>query len=212
MSTEAIPAPVERPRTVDYALYAIVAKCVFSVLFAFALYTARSEVTDQWRKDHPDWSATTLHDKFESAIRANIIQAIVITVLVLLIAKFIRDGKNWARWLFAVLMVVPFTPLADVLRLLSVFMRGGLLLKVLSLIIGLSTLAAVVLLFVRPSSPYFRKTAVDSVVRVSPFAALFRPRPRPGAAKGGAPATPPVSEPAGKRNSPRSKSRKASTE
>jgi type IV secretory pathway VirB2 component (pilin) len=209
MSTEATPAPVERPRTVDYALYAMVARCVFALLSALALFAARDEISTTARQNNPDWSAATVDQKVSSIMRTNLIETVIIIAIVLMLAKLIRDGRSWSRWVYS---IISFIPLGDAFKVTSFFSSGSLLLRLPYGLTGVATLVAISMLFVRPSSPYFRKPAVDGVVRVSPFAALFRPRPRRGAAAGGAPVTPVVSEPAGKRNAPRSKSRKASTE
>jgi hypothetical protein len=144
-----------------------------------------------------------------SFIRTNLIETVVIIAIVLMLAKLIRDGRSWSRWVYS---IISFVPLGDALKVTGFFSSGSLLFRLPFGLTGVATLVAITMLFVRPSSPYFHKPAVAGVVRVSPFAALFRPRPRPDAAKGGVPVTPAVSESAGKRNAPRSKSRKASTE
>jgi hypothetical protein len=230
-----------RPESVDYALYAIVAQCALSVLFSISLFGARTYVLDSWRKDaqHVGWSDQRLHDAFPGAVKASIVSAVIVVLLILLLAKFIRDGKNWSRYLFAILMVIPFSPIAEVLRILGFFSGYPLLLRVLSGLIGVCALAAVILLFVPTSMPYFRKAVPAGAAAIAPPAlslrGLFAPRParpRPPASDADAampkaktvdnrvaPAPTPKSRPAttaksgtARRRPPRGKSRRASSE
>ncbi|HEY2044480.1 MAG TPA: hypothetical protein VGH11_17525 [Jatrophihabitans sp.] len=162
-----------RPQTVNYGLLAIVAQCFFSVLLAFAFYGTRGYVIKGWRTDgqHNGWSDQQLHDGFPGAVRASIISAVIVVLLVLLIAKFIRDGKNWARWLYAVLVVVPISPLSEVARMVLVGFGGDApgILRVPAVLGGLSAIAAVVLLFLKPSKPYFRRAGTKTPVRQALF-------------------------------------------
>src|SRR5689334_2072531 len=91
-----------RPPVVDYAVYALILRCVFSLGAALALYGARDEVTRSLADANKDkhWSAQTLHDKVDAALRANVISTLVMIVLVAIMIKFVRDGRNWARWLY----------------------------------------------------------------------------------------------------------------
>jgi hypothetical protein len=227
MSTDATPAAPfaeeptgpARPRYVDYAVYLIVVRCVLAIGYAFALYTERSSIVSDWRTDgkHVGWSENQLQHGFDSAIRASIIQAVVVALLLLLIAKFIRDGKNWARWLFAVLMILPISPVADIWRLFLAFLSGGLLVRVLSALIGLAALGAVVLLFMPESARFFKAGRASARTGMS-LRALLSPRgSQPpaaggtGAASTGGAAAVNAPQPVTKRG-PRAKSRKASAE
>ena len=90
--------PAGRPRTVDLALYAILLRCLFAVAAAFALFGAKPELRRNAAILHPDWSAATLVSRVDSELRSNLVVTFVYVALVLLIAKFIRDGRNWAPW------------------------------------------------------------------------------------------------------------------
>ena len=221
MSPERDPGTVrpDRPRTVDLAVGAIVLRCVLALAAAAALFGAKDEVRRNAAKLHPEWSAATVADKVDSELRSNLVLTLLYIGLVLLTAKFVRDGRNWARWLYA---FVSFLVAGDVLRVAGFFSGENLLFRLLSGLTGLAAVAAIVLLFLPASSAYFRPAGATS----SPLGALFggraamaatrRPDDRPGA--GTEPSvslTKPAStvqRPAGgtpaKRQSPRAKSRK----
>jgi hypothetical protein len=175
---------------------------VFSLASAFALFGERTEISKTARKSHPEWSEQTLHDKVSSAIQSNLIQAVIVIAIVLLLAKLIRDGKNWSRWVYTILS---FIPLGDVLKVTGFFTRGHLFFTMPYGLTGLAAIVSIALLFVRPSSEFFRPGGA------SPFAAFLKPRARAQPTEPTAPAQPAPSV-AAKRTAPRAKSRKANTE
>lgn len=160
-------APAGRSRTVQYALYAILARCVFAIGAAFALYGARGEVAANNARVHPDWSADKLHTTVDQTLRSNLIASIGSVLVVLLIAKFIRDGRNWARWLFA---VISFLVTGDVLGVTGFFRGHNVGFRLLTGLTGLAAIAAIFFLFLRSSSAYFRPAGA---VSVSPLRALL---------------------------------------
>ncbi|MGX7681934.1 hypothetical protein ACSMXN_23875 [Jatrophihabitans sp. DSM 45814] len=192
--------PVPRPKTVDWALWAIVARCVFVIGFSLSLYTAKSDLIRGIRDSDQakGWTDAQILHQYHNVVRSNIVVAVLGSVIVLILAKYIRSGRNWARWLFAVLVVFPFSPLSDVVRILNVAIDVPILVRILSLLTGLSALAAVVLLFIKPSAPYFRKpvtAGAPATATVGPgapfavFSSLLKPRAvRP---------SPPAEEPPG---------------
>lgn len=158
MSTQTEPhsdpgSPAARPRNVDLALGAILLRCVLALAAAFALFGAEDELRRNAADLHPEWSASTLADKVESELRSNVVLTLVYIALVLLIAKFIRDGRNWARWLYAFFAVLVA---GDVLRVAGFFAGDNLLFRLLSGLTGLAAAAAIVLLFSPSASRYFR--------------------------------------------------------
>ncbi|MEO7261028.1 MAG: hypothetical protein ABI047_07220 [Jatrophihabitantaceae bacterium] len=145
-----------RPRSVDLALGAILLRCVLALAAAFALFGAKDEVRRNAAQVHPEWSAAKLVSEVDSQLRSNVVLTLVYIGLVLLIAKFIRDGRNWARWLYA---FVAFLVAGDVLRVAGFFTGDNLLFRLLSGLTGVAAVVAIVLLFSPPSSAYFRRTA-----------------------------------------------------
>ncbi len=160
-------APPVRPRTVDLALYAIVARCVLALASAFALFGAKAELRRNGAKLHPAWSPTTLTDKIDAELRSNVVMTLIYIGLVLLIAKYIRDGRNWARWLYA---FVAFVVAGDVLRVTGFFTGENVAFRLLSGLTGVAAVMAIVLLFLPTSSSYFRPPGAMSV---SPLRMLF---------------------------------------
>jgi CBS domain containing-hemolysin-like protein len=146
-----------RPATVDYAVYALIVRCVFSVLSALAAYGARPELTDAIAKANrsKNWTADQLRHNVDSYLRETVITVLLLSVMVLVMAKFLRDGKNWARWLyvaFAILLT------GDVQHVLGIVQYHNLLLRLASGVTGLAALAALVLMFLPASNQYLRPT------------------------------------------------------
>lgn len=155
-----------RPRNVDLALGAIVLRCVLALASALALFGAKDELRRNAAQLHPEWSAATLVERVDSELRSNVLLTVIYIGLVLLIAKFIRDGRNWARWLYA---FVAFLVAGDVLRVTGFFTGDNLLFRLLSGFTGVASLVSIVLLFSPSSTAYFRPVAGS----MSPLRTLF---------------------------------------
>ena len=97
-----------RPASVDYAVYALIVRCVFSVLSALAAYRARPELTNAIAKANrsKNWTADQCGDKGDAYLRETVITVLLVSAMVLVMAKFLRDGKNWARWLYVVFAIL----------------------------------------------------------------------------------------------------------
>jgi hypothetical protein len=189
-----------------------VARCVFSLVSALALYGERDAITKTGREKNPTWSDALLHDRVSSAIRSNMIQTVIVVVMLLLLAKLIRDGRNWSRWVYTIASIIP---LGDVFKVTGFFTSGHLLFKVTYGLTGLATIVSIAMLFLPSSAAFFRP--VGRPTRVSPFSALLRPRaaatPTAEIAEQPGPPEPKSAQDApAKRTAPRSKSRKANTE
>ncbi len=171
MSLNSAPEPAvrpPRPPVVDYAIYALLARCVFAIAGAFAIYGARPEVTDAVVKLHPEWTAGQVHDNVDSGLKANFIAAVITTVLVLVLTKFIRDGRNWSRWLY---LVTAFFVTRDVLQVTGFFQYHAMAYRLTAGPTGLAAIAALVLLFLPASSAYLRRPGSQPGL-----AGLFRPK------------------------------------
>jgi hypothetical protein len=170
--------PAARPRSVDLAVGAILLRCVLALAAALALFGAKDELRRDAAKLHPEWSAATLTDKIDSGLRSNVVLTLVYIGLVLLIAKFVRDGRNWARWLF---VFVALLVAGDVLRVAGFFTGENLLFRALSGLTGLAAVAAIVLLFSPTSNAYFRPAGPGSPLLRGLFAGrALGPRPAAG--------------------------------
>jgi hypothetical protein len=160
-----------RPATVDYAVYVLIVRCVFSVLSALAAYGARPELTDVIAKANrsKNWTADQLRHNVDSTLRATVITALLVSVMVLVMAKFLRDGKNWARWLYAVFAILVAR---DVQQVLGFVQYHNLLLRLTSGFTGLAALAALVLMFLPTSNSFLRPAGG----RAGMFGSMFGPR------------------------------------
>lgn len=160
-----------RPRNVDLALGAIVLRCVLALASAFALFGAKDELRRNAAELNPEWSPATLSERIDSQLRSNVILTLIYIALILLIAKFIRDGRNWARWLYA---FVAFLVAGDMLRITGFFTGDNLLFRMLSGLTGVASIASIVLLFSPSSTAYFRPVA--GAGSMSPLRTLFGSR------------------------------------
>ncbi|HEX4729468.1 MAG TPA: hypothetical protein VH298_16790 [Jatrophihabitans sp.] len=160
-----------RPATVDYAVYALIVRCVFSVLSALVAYGARPEITDAIAKanSNKNWTADQLRHNVDSTLRATVITALLVSVMVLVMAKFLRDGKNWARWLYVVFAILVAR---DVQQVLGLVQYHNVLLRLTSGLTGLAALAALVLMFLPASNAYLRPADGRSGL----FGSMFGPR------------------------------------
>jgi hypothetical protein len=129
-----------------------------------------------------------LHKKFNDFTHQAFVVAIIIGLLLILLAKFLRDGKNWARWTFVIFTVVPGLPTAYLFNITNFLYNVPATYRILSGLTGLAALAAIVFLFLKTSRPYFRKPGAGAPV--SPFAALLRGRSAPRRATPATSATP----------------------
>jgi hypothetical protein len=202
MSANASTAPVaapSRPPVVDYAVYALIARCIFSIAAAFALYGARDEVTRSLADAHQKavdahksqpWSAAVLHHNVNLWLRDNVVVALVMAVLIAIVIKLVRDGRNWARVLYLVFAILVTR---DVFQVLGFFQYDDFLTRLLTGLVGLSSIAALVLLYLPESNAYFRPARAGGGL----MGGLFRPRgvPRGIGMAGGQPS--PGTRPAG---------------
>ena len=173
------PTPPARPRTVDWAVYAIFARCLFSLASGLLLFPYHDELLRRERDLFPKLTDAQVHQAVGSA-GVGLFGAVLSALVCLALGKFIRDGRNWARWAFAVVSVLIFK---DVYFILLPFVHGyPPLLGIVAAVSGVAAFAAIVLTFLRPSMQYFRETtnfrrAQRGMPEVaSPLAALFRPR------------------------------------
>jgi hypothetical protein len=182
---DAAAARPKRPVTVDYAVYALVARCVFSVLSALVAYGARPELSDALATANRDknWTPDQLRHNLDDYLRATLITVLIMAFMVLVMAKFLRDGRSWARWLylaFAVLLT------GDIQHVLGFVQYHDVLLRLTTGLTGLAAVAALVLMFLPASNSYLRPARPAGGM----FGSLFGPRsPRDR------PAGDPVTEP-----------------
>ena len=226
-TTSPDPAPRSRPQTVDWALWALVVTAVLSIANGFARNFSESWVVSNYRKTSADKNKTDaqLHKLFQDSKTTTIVLTILIAGILLMLGKFLRDGKNWARWVLVFLLVIPVLPTGAYVFFISyAFTDSPFAIKFFGGLTGLAAVTAVSLMFVRPSVPYFR--GGDSSRKPSLLDGLLKPRrslpnsaeaePSPTTAKSAppdlvkrTPANPAPVKPTAPRRELRLKSRKA---
>lgn len=215
---------VPRPRTVDYAAYALLATALFSIATAIARNLSEAWVVKSYRSasQYKSYTPEKLHQTFENSKTPTMISFIVVAAIFVLLGKLLRDGKNWSRWVIVVLLVFPLLPTAYLIYLKFLVSDAPAGLRVAASLTGLGAAAVIVLLFLPSSTPYFRTPGRTSAPG---FAGMFKPllsgaggsarsaagppAPKPLAEPGAKPGRPSKAAPGGKRSAPRAKSRKA---
>ncbi|MBP2264589.1 hypothetical protein J3A64_000053 [Pseudarthrobacter sp. PvP004] len=149
------PGPTTIPPMVNYAFWMIVAAGLLSAISSLVLaFTGADPIIDvmfqqaaQQNTEIPEGSA----EGIRAAIAVGaIIGAILSLGLYALVAFPVRKGKNWARILGTVFAAL------SVLGLTSLFQFGPTY-GILQLIVILLGVAAIVMLYLPASAPYFRK-------------------------------------------------------
>jgi hypothetical protein len=140
---------------VQYALYALAVRGVFSVLSALSLRGARGEVRTQLADGNKTkgWDNAQLDHNVDLVLRASLLNAGVMILLLALIAKFVWDGKPWARWVYLAAIVLLAR---DQNAVIGFFAYHHLLVRLTTGLLGVAGLVSLVLLFVPASNAYFR--------------------------------------------------------
>jgi len=144
-----------RPDTVRYAIYALAVRCVFGVLSALSLYSARGEERQSFADANKgkNWSEATLNHNLDVALRNNVFQSVIMVALIGLLMKLLWDGRGWARWIYLVLAVLITH---DLFSVFGFFGYHAVLARLTTGLTGLAAIAAIVLLFLPASNAYFR--------------------------------------------------------
>jgi hypothetical protein len=196
-----------RPALVDYAIYALIGRCVFSFGEAFALHGARGEVSRSLADANKDkhWSAATLNHNVDLFLRGKLINAAVTLLVIAILIKFLREGRNWARWLYLAFAILAA---GDLFSVLGFFQYHDFLARMLTGLVGLCSIAALVLLFLPDSNEYFRPAGAGGGLLGSmfrprgPAAAGSRPNPATARPNPAAAGNPPRPAAAGNRRGP----------
>jgi hypothetical protein len=187
------PDVVRPPRTIVLAFAVTIAHVVLSIgnsamLWGFQDYLRRQLLDSNRKAKKPkDYSDTAqglhnLNHDLHGGLTAGLVQMIVFSLLVMLLAVSFRKGRNWGRWAeILVLIIVVQAPF----RLLNLGGDAPALMRVVSALVGLTGLAVIVLLVVPESSRYFvavRGTTAGARASGGPLTGLrglFGPRTSP---------------------------------
>lgn len=179
---------VRPPRTIQAAFAVTIAHVVLSIansaiLWGFQDYLRKQLIKSNNKAKKPkDYSTTpqglhNLNHDLHSGLNVGLIQIIIFSFLIMLLAWNFRKGRGWARWAeILVLIIVVQAPF----RLFSLGGDSPIVMRVLSALVGLTGVAIIVLLLLPESTRYFAAvrgaTAGDraSGAAVPGFRDLFR--------------------------------------
>ncbi|MCQ1945780.1 hypothetical protein [Arthrobacter sp. zg-Y1116] len=146
------PAKGPAPREVIIGSWLIIAAGVLSLINnIITSFSLPSIMTSQ---EQEAFAETGLDEEGVSSflISFGIVVALIGFAIYLLIALFVRRGKNWARILGTVFAAFS---LIGILTMLGAYFTSPL--SLISLASSLLGIAGIVMLYLRPSTPYFRK-------------------------------------------------------
>ncbi|SEI40475.1 hypothetical protein SAMN04487917_10199 [Arthrobacter sp. yr096] len=147
--------PTAVPQMVNYAFWMIVAAGILSAISSLLLATTGADafinaMNQQAAQQGTEFPAGSM-DGMRGAIAVGaVVGAIVSLGLYALVAFPVRKGKNWARILGTVFAAI------SVLGLTGLFQFGATY-GIMQLVVILLGVAAIVLLYLPASAPYFRK-------------------------------------------------------
>ncbi|MET3901920.1 hypothetical protein [Paenarthrobacter sp. 4246] len=149
------PGPTAVPPMVNYAFWMIVAAGVLSAISSLLLATTGADAFINAMNQQASQQGTDIPAGSMESMRGVIgVSAVVGAILALglyaLVAFPVRKGKNWARILGTVFAAI------SVLGLTGLFQFGATY-GILQLIVILLGVAAIVMLYLPASAPYFRK-------------------------------------------------------
>lgn len=149
------PGPTTVPQLVNISFWMIIAAGILSAISSLILATTGSDafinsMIQQAAQQGTEFPEGSLEGMRGGIVVAAIIGAIVSLGLYALVAFPVRKGKNWARILGTVFAAI------SVLGLAGLFQFGATY-GILQLLVILLGVAAIVLLYLPASAPYFRK-------------------------------------------------------
>jgi hypothetical protein len=183
------PAPVPIPRSIDLAVIAVFAEALFTVLRAVALRGYTSQLS-QWLidtnnkatgKNHKaDYGPSKVAHDLAQLRSGALTQGLIIAAALVLLAFALRRTRaaSGARWALLAVIVLTSGPLA-----VMPVHGWPALPKVAGVLMGVASIAAIVLVLVPQSMNYFRRCRAASRPAGAPprpgLAGLFAPRPAP---------------------------------
>ncbi|MGO4591513.1 hypothetical protein [Paenarthrobacter sp. 2TAF44] len=149
------PGPTTVPQLVNISFWMIIAAGILSAISSLILATTGSDafinsMLQQAAQQGTEFPEGSIEGMRGGIVVAAIIGAIVSLGLYALVAFPVRKGKNWARILGTVFAAI------SVLGLAGLFQFGATY-GILQLLVILLGVAAIVLLYLPASAPYFRK-------------------------------------------------------
>lgn len=192
------PDVVGPPRTIVAAFALTIAHVVLSIVNSAMLWgyqpylrgqlvKSNNKLIDKHDKKAKDYTSPehglhNLNHDLHSGLNVGLIQIVIFSLLVVLLAVNFRKGRGWARWAeILVLVIVVQAPF----RLLNLGGDAPVLMRLVSALVGLTGLAIIVLLVLPTSSQYFAAVRGVTVgdrrtgAAAMGFRGLFGPRRPP---------------------------------
>jgi len=144
-------APVPRgpaPSSVVNAVRLMYLSAVLGIIGLVATFATKDALRDSIKESQPELTGSELDLAVNIALGFAVALGVVFTVLWLVLASFVRKGRNWARivtWIVAGI---------GVLSVVGIFGQPALNI-VLALVGVIIDIAIIVLLAIKPSSEYF---------------------------------------------------------
>jgi hypothetical protein len=152
---EQMPEPSRQlaPQSVVRAVQVMYAGAAVSLIGMIINLATLSSVKSEIIKQKPTWTTTQVNNALHAVIGLSIVEGLLGVALWIWMAQTCRAGKTWARIVSTVLFAI------DTLSLVAgAAVPGGGTTRIYGIVIWLIGLAAIVLLWQRSSSDYFRGT------------------------------------------------------
>jgi hypothetical protein len=141
------------PQSVVRAVQAMYVGAVVSLIGIVVDLTTLSSTKSKIVSQHRDWTVTQVNNAEHVAIGIFIVSGLLGAALWVWMAQANKAGKGWARIVATVLFAIDTLNVAA-----GAAAPGGGVSRIYGLVIWLIGLAAIILLWQRPSSEYFRNT------------------------------------------------------
>jgi hypothetical protein len=139
------------PQSVANAVKLMYAGAVISAIEVIISLTTIGSVKSAIIKTYPHYSAAKVHDLEVAGIAGVVVSGLIGIALWLVVARLNAAGRNWARIVASVLFGI------NTIELVSLFVQPHALIGILfAVLLWLVGLGAIVMLWHRDSSAYFR--------------------------------------------------------
>lgn len=154
-----LPEPSTRPpvpQTVTRAVQLMYAGAVASLIGIVIALTTLSSIKSQIISKNPTWTTTQVNNSEHAAIGVLIASGLIGAALWLWMAQSCKAGRNWARITSTVLFAIETI---NVLAGAAAISSGGAS-RIYSIVVWLIGLGAIIFLWQRPSTAYFKAPAI----------------------------------------------------
>ncbi len=159
-------APPEFPRSLVALPWAVGVWCALNIVSAFELHSERSWLyglfltanNNATGSSHKDvYTPAMINHDVDKYLKSGLIQTLIVSAVLVMLAILTRRGKSWGRWVLAALATLGFVFGIGVLVQLvgGVFLSAPFVHKSLTILGGLAALAVTLLLFMPDTRAHF---------------------------------------------------------